>query len=84
MRIGFWPRSLVTDGMINGKMHGVWMLIRVQLEESLKALRRDYLDLYQFHSGSDEDFDNDDLWTMLDKQVQAGKILKLGDFNWQQ
>ncbi len=52
--------------------------IRVQLEESLRALQTDYLDLYQFHSGSDEDFDNDDLWTMLDKQVQAGTIRNLG------
>jgi aryl-alcohol dehydrogenase-like predicted oxidoreductase len=52
--------------------------IRIQLEESLKALQTDYVDLYQFHSGSDEAFDNDDLWTMLDKQVQAGKIRNLG------
>lgn len=52
--------------------------IRVQLEESLKALQTDYIDLYQFHSGSDEAFDNDELWTMLDKQVQAGKIRNLG------
>lgn len=52
--------------------------IQVQLEESLKALRTDYIDLYQFHSGSDEVFDNDELWTMLDKQVQAGKIRHLG------
>lgn len=52
--------------------------VRVQLEESLKALKTDYIDLYQFHSGSDEAFNNDDLWTMLDKQVQAGKIRNLG------
>ncbi len=52
--------------------------IRTQLEESLRALRTDYVDLYQFHSGSDEAFDNDELWTMLDKQVQAGKIRNLG------
>jgi aryl-alcohol dehydrogenase-like predicted oxidoreductase len=49
-----------------------------QLEESLKALKTDYIDLYQFHSGGDDVFDNDDLWTMLDKQVQAGKIRYLG------
>jgi aryl-alcohol dehydrogenase-like predicted oxidoreductase len=52
--------------------------VRLQLEESLKALQTDYIDLYQFHSGSDEDFNNDELWTMLDKQVQAGKIRNLG------
>ncbi|SDJ02880.1 aldo/keto reductase [Paenibacillus naphthalenovorans] len=49
-----------------------------QLDASLKALQTDYIDLYQFHSGTDEAFDQDDLWTMLDKQVQAGKIRHLG------
>ncbi|MCR8631709.1 MULTISPECIES: aldo/keto reductase [Paenibacillus] len=49
-----------------------------QLEASLSALQTDYVDLYQFHSGSNEEFDNDELWTMLDKQVQAGKIRHLG------
>ncbi len=49
-----------------------------QLDNSLRALRTDYIDLYQFHSGSDAQFDNDALWTALDKQVQAGKIRHLG------
>ncbi|WP_166242159.1 aldo/keto reductase [Paenibacillus turpanensis] len=49
-----------------------------QLDASLKALRTDYIDLYQFHSGTDEVFDNDELWTALDKQKQAGKIRHLG------
>ncbi|MCK5248131.1 aldo/keto reductase, partial [Candidatus Bipolaricaulota bacterium] len=49
-----------------------------QLETSLRALRTDYVDLYQFHSGSNEAFDNDELWTMLEKQKQAGKIRHLG------
>jgi len=52
--------------------------VRRQLEESLKALKTDYVDLYQFHSGDDSVFDNDELWTMLDKQVQAGKVRHLG------
>ncbi|WP_442601629.1 aldo/keto reductase [Paenibacillus sp. KN14-4R] len=49
-----------------------------QLDASLLALRTDYIDLYQFHSGTDEMFNNDELWTMLDKQKQAGKIRHLG------
>lgn len=49
-----------------------------QLDDSLKALKTDYIDLYQFHSGSDEAFNNDDLWTALDKQMQQGKIRHLG------
>ncbi len=48
--------------------------VQLQLEESLAALKTEYIDLYQFHSGSNESFDNDELWTMLDKQKQAGKI----------
>lgn len=49
-----------------------------QLDDSLKALQTEYIDLYQFHSGSDEEFRNDDLWTALDKQIEAGKVRHLG------
>jgi myo-inositol catabolism protein IolS len=49
-----------------------------QLDASLKSLKTDYIDLYQAHSPGDDEFDNDDLWTMLDKQMQAGKIRHLG------
>jgi len=52
--------------------------VQKQLEESLKSLQTDYIDLYQFHSGSNEDFDNPDLWEMLAKQVEAGKIRAVG------
>jgi len=52
--------------------------VRQQLEDSLRALNTDYIDLYQFHSGSDEVFDNDELWDMLAQQVQAGKVRHLG------
>ncbi len=52
--------------------------VKEQLEASLRALQTDYIDLYQFHSGSNEVFDNDELWTMLDKEVKAGKIRNLG------
>jgi aryl-alcohol dehydrogenase-like predicted oxidoreductase len=57
-----------------------WSLkeVRGQLEASLQALGTDYVDVYQFHSGSDEAFDQDDLWQMLSDQVQAGKIRHLG------
>lgn len=52
--------------------------VEKQLDNSLRALGTDYIDLYQFHSGSDEVFDNDELWTMLDKAVQSGKVRHLG------
>lgn len=49
-----------------------------QLDASLAALQTDYVDLYQFHSGPDEIFDNEALWTTLDKLVLAGKVRNLG------
>jgi len=49
-----------------------------QLDDSLRALKTEYIDLYQFHSGDDEAFNNDALWTMLDKQKEAGKISHIG------
>jgi aryl-alcohol dehydrogenase-like predicted oxidoreductase len=52
--------------------------VEKQLDDSLRALGTDYIDLYQFHSGSDEVFDNEQLWTMLDKAVQSGKVRHLG------
>jgi aryl-alcohol dehydrogenase-like predicted oxidoreductase len=52
--------------------------VREQLEASLKALRTDYVDIYQFHSGDDEAFDQEGLWEMLNAQVEAGKIRYLG------
>ncbi len=52
--------------------------VQSQLEESLRSLQTDYIDLYQFHSGSNEEFDNPDLWGMLARQVEAGKIRAVG------
>ncbi|MCM3690908.1 aldo/keto reductase [Neobacillus niacini] len=49
-----------------------------QLDDSLRALGTDYVDIYQFHSGSDDVFQNEELWTVLDKQMKAGKIRHLG------
>jgi aryl-alcohol dehydrogenase-like predicted oxidoreductase len=53
--------------------------VLIQLEESLRALQTDYIDVYQLHSANNELFDNEELWTMLDKQVQAGKVRYLGN-----
>lgn len=52
--------------------------VRQQLEDSLRALQTDYVDLYQFHSGSNDAFDQPELWEMLNEQVRAGKIRHLG------
>jgi aryl-alcohol dehydrogenase-like predicted oxidoreductase len=52
--------------------------VRRQLEDSLRCLRVECIDLYQFHSGSDILFHNDELWAMLAEQKQAGRIRHLG------
>jgi len=52
--------------------------VQEQLEQSLKALRTDYLDLYQFHSGTDALFETSGLWEMLRDLVAAGTIRHLG------
>jgi aryl-alcohol dehydrogenase-like predicted oxidoreductase len=49
-----------------------------QLDESLRALQVDTIDIYQFHSGADGLFHNDELWTMLGEQKRLGKIRHLG------
>lgn len=65
-------------GHKNRTNHWTASKVMAQLDESLRALQTDYIDLYQFHSGPDEAFLQDELWTALDKQKQAGKIRHLG------
>jgi aryl-alcohol dehydrogenase-like predicted oxidoreductase len=64
----------------DGRRRDEWSAEQVvdQLERSLRALGTDHVDLYQFHSGDDRVFDNDDLWETLARQVQAGKVRHLG------
>ena len=50
-----------------------------QLEASLKALRTDRVDLYQYHSWGHEDFFNDDVMAALRKARDAGKVLHIGN-----
>ena len=52
--------------------------VRTQLEASLRALRVDRIDLYQFHSGSDALFQNEELWALLREQQRLGKVRHLG------
>jgi len=52
--------------------------VQKQLEASLQALRVETIDLYQFHSGADAVFQNQELWTFLAEQKRAGKIRHLG------
>lgn len=50
-----------------------------QLEASLKALRTDYVDLLQYHSLADEEFENAELQQTLIKLKQQGKIRHIGN-----
>lgn len=52
--------------------------VRKQVEESLRSLRTDYLDLLQFHSPSDEEFFNEELWNELARLKQDGLVRHLG------
>lgn len=51
---------------------------REQLEASLRALRVDMIDVYQYHSGPDDRFADPTLWQMLADAKQAGKIKHVG------
>lgn len=55
-------------------VHGM----REQLEGSLRALRVETIDLYQFHSGPDDAFHDQELWRVLDGQKRQGTIRHLG------
>jgi len=52
--------------------------VRDQLIASLQALRTDRIDLYQFHSGSDEAFLDDGLQAVLDEARRSGMVRNLG------
>ena len=50
-----------------------------QLEDSLTALRTDYIDLYQYHSWGDDQVFNEDVQTVLLKAREQGKVRFLGN-----
>ena len=52
--------------------------VEKQLADSLRALQTDYIDVYQFHSGGNLVFDNDELWQMLQGKIEQGVIRHLG------
>lgn len=52
--------------------------VLAQLDASLRALRTDHVDLYQFHSGKDHHFRTEGLWEALLAEKQKGKIRHIG------
>ena len=49
-----------------------------QLDESLRSLKTDYIDIYQMHSALDNEFQTEGLWEVLFKQKEKGKIRHIG------
>ena len=52
--------------------------VKRQLEHSLRNLQTDYIDVYYFHSGSNQQFNNTDLWEFLKTKKIDGIIGELG------
>jgi aryl-alcohol dehydrogenase-like predicted oxidoreductase len=50
-----------------------------QLEHSLRALRSDYIDVYQYHSVRDEEFFDEDVRHVLAEAKRQGKIRHIGN-----
>ena len=53
--------------------------VRVQLEDSLRALQTDYIDLYQWHSVRDSEFFDEQVWGVLEEAKRAGKVRHIGN-----
>tara|TARA_Y100000996_G_scaffold413331_1_gene401349 strand:- start:1156 stop:1989 length:834 start_codon:yes stop_codon:yes gene_type:complete len=51
--------------------------LKSQLENSLKSLKKDSIDNYFFHSGTNEEFMIDDAWNFLNKKKEEGLIKNL-------
>jgi len=66
--------------LANFERREVWEAEEVTrtVEDSLRALQVETIDLLQFHSGPNTAFDNADLWEALHRLVQSGKVGHLG------
>ena len=52
--------------------------VRRQIDESLRALHTDYIDVLQYHSPTNEELMTSGLKDLLELEVQAGKIRHIG------
>ena len=53
--------------------------VRREVEDSLRALQTDYIDLLQYHSWGDDDFFRDDVLAELNRLKEQGKFRHLGN-----
>lgn len=73
-------RSVVRRGAA-GEMHGGLFtpaVLRASLEESLRRLKTDYVDILFLHEGTQTAMQNDDLMAELGLVVSEGKVLRAG------
>ena len=70
-KMGEWPN----EGRLSA------LNIRRALDASLKRLKTDYIDLYQFHH-IDRDTPWEEIWQAMDVAVQQGKVLYVGSSNF--
>jgi aryl-alcohol dehydrogenase-like predicted oxidoreductase len=66
-------------GHLNRTDERTALQVAQQLDDSLRALRTDYIDLYQYHSIRDSEFDDQELRAVLERAVQSGKVRHLGN-----
>lgn len=69
----------MSDRPNDGKLSA--LNIRRSLDESLKRLQTDYIDLFQFHH-VDRDTPWDEIWQAMETAVTQGKILYAGSSNF--
>lgn len=53
-------------------------MLQTNIDNCLKRLKKDALDICYFHSGSNKQFFNESYWTILNKNLEIGKIKKIG------
>ncbi len=52
--------------------------IQKQLDDSLRELKTDYIDLYQYHSWADAQYESDEVRGVLEKALAGGKVRHVG------
>src|ERR1051325_5402395 len=68
----------VMVGPERGKRNFARQYIEKVLHDSLQRLRTDWIDLYQLHNPTVDVIENDDVWELLERYKEQGKIRHYG------
>ena len=52
--------------------------LQFEIDDSIKRLRLEALDICYFHSGTNKNFFNDNFWEIIQKNIKCGKIKNAG------